>query len=227
MLTTIKKAFLTISTCSLLFTSPIVLAGNDNHESVYRVTITNLTYSINFTPILVSSHRKGVSIVEPGSVASDELTAIAEGGNIVPLSSTLSENSKVVDVQNSGGLLGPGQSVEVEVSARGGAKRISLASMMLPSNDGFIALNSVKAPKHGSITYFSPGYDAGTEINDELCINIPGPTCGGIGPSPAEDGEGFVHIHRGIHGIGELAADVYDWHNPVAKITITRMRNHY
>ncbi|MCU7818248.1 MAG: hypothetical protein KZQ57_05120, partial [gamma proteobacterium symbiont of Lucinoma myriamae] len=45
-------------------------------------------------------------------------------------------------------------------------------------------------------------------------------------PSPAEDGEGFVHINRGIHGIGDLAADVYDWHNPVAKITITRVRDH-
>lgn len=138
MLTIIKKAFLTASTCSLLLTSPFALADNDYHESVYRVSITNLTYSINFTPILVSSHRKGVSIVELGSVASDDLTAIAEGGNIVPLTTTLNEKSKVVDVQNSGGLLGPGQSVEVEVSAKNGAKHISLASMMLPTNDGLL-----------------------------------------------------------------------------------------
>ncbi|MCK5665974.1 MAG: spondin domain-containing protein [Thiotrichaceae bacterium] len=224
MLTTLKKAFVTAGTCSLLLASTFALADKNDHDSVYRVSITNLTNSINFTPILVSSHRKGVSIIKLGSAASAEITAIAEGGDISLLTTTLNENSKVIDVQNSAGLLGPGQSVEVKVSAKNGAKHISLASMMLPTNDGFIALNSVKAPKHGSITYFSPGYDAGTEINDEWCINIPGPTCGGTGPSPADYGEGFVHINRGIQGIGDLRDGVYDWRNPVAKITISRVR---
>ena len=75
------------------------------------------------------------------------------------------------------------------------------------------------------MTFFSPGFDAGSEPNDELCKNIPGPTCDGMGLSPGDnDGdEGYVHIHRGMHGIGDLAADVYDWRNPVAKITVTRV----
>ncbi len=67
---------------------------------------------------------------------------------------------------------------------------------------------------------------------DELCANIPGPTCGGNGRSLDDDNaEGYVHIHRGIHGLVnpysglvDLAADVFDWRNPVAKITITRIR---
>ena len=221
MLSTMKKGFITATACSLLLISP--LSSADNNDEVYRVTITNLTYSINFTPILVSSHRKGVSILELGSAASSDLTAIAEGGDISHLAATLAASPKVVDVQNSTGLLGPGQSVEVLVSAEHGAKRISLASMMLPTNDGFIALNSVKAPKHGTVTYYSPGYDAGTETNDEWCANIPGPTCMGAGPSPLDAGEGFVHINRGIYGIGDLDASTYDWRNPVAKITITRV----
>jgi hypothetical protein len=33
-----------------------------------------------------------------------------------------------------------------------------------------------------------------------------------------------VHIHRGTHGIGDLDADRYDWRNPVARITVTRIR---
>ena len=37
-----------------------------------------------------------------------------------------------------------------------------------------------------------------------------------------DDGEGYVHIHRGMHGIGDLAPEIYDWRNPVAAITITR-----
>ena len=216
-----KKSLLTAGACSLLLTSSLALADSNR---MYRVTITNLTHSINFTPIMVSSHKRGVSILELGSAASDGLTAIAEGGNTAPLTTTLSANPKVIDVQNSSGLLTPGQSVTVDVSAKHGAKRISLAAMMLPTNDGFIALNSVKAPKHGTKTYYSPGYDAGTETNDELCISIPGPTCGGAGPSPSDDGEGYVHINRGIHGVGNLAPEQYDWRNPVAKITITRTR---
>ena len=100
--------------------------------------------------------------------------------------------------------------------------------MMLPTNDGFIGLNSVLAPRRGTLVYLSPGYDAGSEPNDELCLNIPGPTCGGEGSSPLNDpaNEGYVHINRGIHGIGDLSASVYDWRNPVAKITISRVSRH-
>ena len=93
---------------------------------------------------------------------------------------------------------------------------------MIPTNDGFISLNSVEAPRYGTAIYYSPGYDAGSETNDELCISIPGPTCGGEGQSPGAGGEGYVHINRGTHGIGDLSPDVYDWHNPVARITISR-----
>ena len=201
-------------------------AATADGPASYHVTVTNITNSINFTPILVASHRKGVSLYELGSPASDELTAIAEGGDIAPLSAVLLDDSRVADVQDSGDLLGPGESVTVTVSATQGAHNISMASMMLPTNDGFIALNSVKAPRKGTVTYYSPGYDAGTEPNDELCISIPGPTCGGEGPSPGAGGEGYVHINRGIHGIGDLAPDVYDWRNAVAKITISRVNSH-
>lgn len=189
--------------------------------AAYEVTITNVTNSINFTPVMVASHRKNMDIFEAGEAASPELTAIAEGGDIAPLSASILAADDKADVQDSGGLLPPGHSVTVTVRAKG--RRISIASMMLPTNDGFIGLSNIKAPRHGSATYYSPGYDAGTETNDELCVNIPGPTCGGAGPSPEDDGEGYVHINRGIHGIGDLAADVYDWRNPVAKITIKRV----
>jgi hypothetical protein len=225
MITNLKRSVSAAFVAALIFSSSSVLADGN---ATYDVTITNLTNSISFTPILVTSHRKPITIFELGFPASEDLRMVAEGGDIVPLTTTLHANSQVVDVQNSGGLLLPGASVTVIVSAKRGAKLISLASMMLPTNDGFIGLDSVRVPKHGSATYFSPGYDAGTEPNDELCINIPGPAsvCQGVPFSPGEDedDEGYVHIHRGIHGIGDLEASVYDWRNPVAKITVTRIR---
>lgn len=223
MLKTMRYALAAAAVSGLLMSSTAATADG---PASYHVTVTNITNSINFTPILVASHRKGVSLYELGSAASDELTAIAEGGDIAPLSAVLLDDPRVADVQDSGDLLGPGESVTVTLSATHGAHNISMASMMLPTNDGFIALNSVKAPRHGTVTYYSPGYDAGTEPNDELCISIPGPTCGGEGPSPGAGGEGYVHINRGIHGIGDLAPDVYDWRNAVAKITISRVNSH-
>jgi len=96
------------------------------------------------------------------------------------------------------------------------------------SDSGYqFALNGAQAPfANKSITYFSPVYDAGSEPNDENCDNIPRPVCGGIGGSPDEGGEGYVHIHSGIHGTdGDLDAATYDWRNPAAKITIKRVRH--
>lgn len=202
--------------------SPMVLADGKNN---YEVTITNLTRGQIFSPILVASHRGGVELFKLGDPASDELAALAEGGDIGPLTKSLMNNRRVREVADSGGPLVPGESVTVKVSARGGAKYISLASMLVITNDAFVALNGVRAPMNSlTSTYFAPAYDAGSELNDELCANIPGPGCGGEGGSPNEDGEGYVHTHAGIHGIGDLAPADYDWRNPVAAIHVRRTK---
>ncbi len=211
---------------TLSFASSSVLAVNNS----YKVTITNITRNLVLTPILVASHRKGVKIFRLGEKASFELGRVAEGGDIGPMADALVANSKVVDVADSGGPLGPGQSVTVEVDAKHGAHYITVASMELPTNDGFIALNGVRVPRffHGSRTFYSPVYDAGTEANDELCDHIPGPpgfVCTGEAFSEEnESDEGFVHIHSGIHGIGDLMPEKYDWRNPAVKVTIQHAR---
>ena len=224
MLTTLKKVLGALFISGLIVISSSAQAGG---WPTYHVTITNLTNAIIFTPILVASHRREIDLIGLGAPASGELTAIAEAGDITLLEDVLNDMKHVADVQNSGDALMPGDSVTVVVKARHGARRISLAAMMLPTNDGFIALDSVKAPNRGTLTYYSPGYDAGTEPNDEWCANIPGGgTCAGVGLSPPVGNpgdEGYVHIHRGIHGVGELEPATYDWRNPVARITVTRI----
>lgn len=58
-------------------------------------------------------------------------------------------------------------------------------------------------------------------MNNELCSHIPGPACTTeSGNQEATPGEGYIHVHRGVHGIGDITADVYDWRNPVAEIFI-------
>ena len=190
----------------------------------YRVKITNITRGQHFTPILVASHRAGVELFSVGEPASEELAALAEGGATDPLAAALRADPDVAGMAVSEGLLGPGESVVVTVRTRRGANRISLAGMLLPTNDGFVSLNSVLAPCYGARTYNAVAYDAGSEPNDEDCAHIPGPLCDGEGPSPDEDGEGYVHVHAGIHGIGDLVAADYDWRNPIARVKIVPIR---
>lgn len=213
---------ITAACASMLLSSTALAYG----PATYEVTITNLTRGQTFTPVLVASHRKGVSLFNLGDAASPELAALAEGGDIGPLTNVLEANYRVIDTAAGTGLIAPGQSETVTVSAPYYARRISLASMLIPTNDSFIALNSVSAPyRNGTRVYYSFGYDAGSEPNDELCMNIPGPVCGGEGGSPGAGGEGYVHISGGIAGVGDLPAATYDWRNPVAKIEIRRVRH--
>ncbi|MCI0585123.1 MAG: spondin domain-containing protein, partial [Chloroflexi bacterium] len=125
-----------------------------------------------------------------------------------------------------GALLDPGASATITVAGQGAGDRITLAAMLIPTNDGFVALVDAAAPRPGrSLVFRAPAYDAGSEQNDELCESIPGPffeECGGPGGggSPG-NGEGYVHIHAGLHGIGDMTESERDWRNPVAEIVIT------
>ncbi len=210
--TTMLLAVLTVFGLTTGAVTGVAMA--EDYDLCYEVTITNLTRGQVFTPVLVATHKKGVTLFTEGEPASDELEYLAEGGDVGPLAALLEGNHRVGAVAVSeGGPFGPGASVQVQVPASRRYNRLSLASMLAITNDGIIALNGVFA-RPG--TYTSPVYDAGTEANDELAANIPGP--GGEGFNPA-DGEGFVHIHAGFHGIGDLPAEELDWRNPAAKIT--------
>ena len=135
MFTILKRVTRVAFVAGLILSSSTVLASG---YATFHVTITNLTNAITFTPILVASHRRPVDIFEFGSPASDDLSLVAEAGDTGSLEKSLIANHQVIDVQSSGALM-PGKSTTVIVSAAHGARRISLASMMLPTNDGFIA----------------------------------------------------------------------------------------
>lgn len=202
-----------------------LLAGSavaDNMR-LYEVSVTNLTRGQSFTPILVGTHHEGFRLYQLGQPASSALAALAEGGATAPLAAVISATPHGETAIGSG-LVGPGKTVILTISAHHNTSHISLASMLIPTNDAFIAVNGMPLPKGKETAVFlSNGHDAGSEPNDELCANIPGPVCGGAGISANEGGEGYVHIHAGIHGIGDLEAAEYDWRNPVARITVRRI----
>lgn len=213
-------------TSALLLTAPLVLTqAVQASDRMYEITITNITGGEIFTPLLVASHNRHVQLFSAGEAAGNELEQLAEGGDTAPLSALLTASG--ADVMTTDGVLPPGESVTVHLDADSYNNRISVAAMLVPSNDAFVALNGVRAPREGrSKTYTVRAYDAGTEHNDEMCVSIPGPPfiCTGEGYNP-EGGEGYVYTHPGIHGIGDLPAYAHDWNNPVATITIKQLRN--
>lgn len=200
----------------------------------YEVTITNLTRGQTFTPQLVLTHDKSVKIFEAGEAASDALELLAEGGDTGPLTDELSEHPRSIgEITTISGLLGPGESATVMIKASHRRRYLSLAAMLIPTNDTFVALQRVRLPHHGSRVFTALAYDAGTEANDQNCAHMPGPRCGGEGPSsPSEDDEGFIYVSNGFHDLGSadengneiLGPAVYDWRNPVARIKIRRIR---
>ena len=182
-----------------------------------------MTKGQTFTPILVASHEEGVAFFRVGQPASEELATMAEGGDISGLAGLLSAEPRVHQVTSTGGLLLPGESVSVSIPAKGHSNHISLAAMLIPTNDAFLAIAGLRVPNKGkAVSLGAMAYDAGSEPNDKLCASIPGPDCGGAGRSPGVGGEGFLHGHAGIHGIGDLDPVERDWRNPVAKVTVLR-----
>ncbi len=218
-----KKIF---STGLILSVSLLANMASADDRHGFEVTVTNITKGEVFTPIMVASHRHGVKLFEIGEPVDQDLETLAESGNTQPLSTSLLTSGLALDVVTAEGPLLPGNTVTLRVETNKRNTHVSVASMLVPSNDAFFAVNGIHGPRgYKTKTVYSPAYDAGSEINDELCANIPGPpfACTGEGFN-AESGEGYVYIHPGIQGNGDLDSATYDWNNPVAKITIKRIK---
>lgn len=201
--------------------------------SRFEVTVTNITRGQQFTPLLLATHRDSIELFKLGKPASAELATLAEEGNVAPLRAVLAASPDVADTEAGTSLTNPGQSVTFTIDAKRSFDRLSIAAMLIPTNDAFMALDGfdldrVPQGRGRSITVYARAYDAGSERNDELCTSIPGPNfveCGGPGGGArVGGGEGFVHIHNGVHGSGNLNRAVRTWLNPVAEITIRRVR---
>ena len=226
-----KAAAVTALTAVFLIGGSIANADG-GYVRKYEVTITNLTPGQTFTPQLVATHSAKLALFELGQPAGEALEILAEGGDTVPLTNVLLASPyDVADVQTVPGLLGPGQSVTVVVEGTRFERYLSLAAMLIPTNDTFVAIDSVRLPRYRrAVTALA--YDAGTEANDQNCLNMPGPRCGGEGhsPGPNDGDEGFVHVSNGFHSLpaadsGEvLGPQVYDWRNPVARVEVRRIR---
>jgi Spondin_N len=211
----------------------------------FEVTFTDLTGGQPLTPAVAATHRGRNELFRVGDPASFGLKEIAENGNNVPMLSRLASDRDVSDsVEAPGGPLVPagspgdvmfGQSTTFTITADRGAHRLSLAAMLICTNDGFTGVNSLELPsKVGqSVTVETMAYDAGTEANTEDFADIVPPCQSLIGVSTGEPGtdqsdpalaqNDVIRHHTGITGRADLIPAVHGWdvNAPVARITVT------
>ena len=204
-----------------LFTSPVTQAA-DGDMRHYAVTITNITRGQIMAPPAVIAHNDSYSLFNLGSPAIPELSMLAEEGSPVALVNSATSMPSVYRATTGSGIIMPGASQTIDIETTGKFPEISVAAMLVSTNDGFMAVRGMEVPKRGSVTAEADAYDAGSEANSESCAFVPGPPCGSHvhDSSPAE---GYVHIHAGIHGIGGLTPAMHDWRGAVAQIEIKRI----
>ncbi|WP_062260112.1 spondin domain-containing protein [Endozoicomonas arenosclerae] len=237
--------------CSLVTAGALSLGSTSAFSAEYDITVVNLTRGIHFTPLLVAAHNESTSLFSAGSTASSNLQAMAEGGDISGLATDLNSVSATVVENPASGLLAPGASTSFQLNTGQSttSTRLSVVSMMLPTNDGFIGLSSATLPTTvGQRMVFNVNaYDAGTEANNELRgsgapgqagFPTPGPVASGTyaagtgGTGFSATAEGFVHIHRGVlgdtnstGGVSDISSTVHRWLNPVARVIVTLRAN--
>lgn len=204
----------------------------------YRITLENLTSGQVFSPGVAATHTKAASVWQDGSAASEGIRLIAEDGNELPAVAALSGVPGIFDVTDIatptnrvGGTAPLPNPQSFEISASANANRLSLAVMIICTNDGFTGVSGVKLPGGFTPRVYEVGaWDAGTEQNNERFDQIVDP-CTGAGPvgHPA-DGNGRVPTgsvilrHPNIQGVGDLSVSLHGWSFPVARITAQRIR---
>jgi hypothetical protein len=217
-------------------------------KRMYRVTITNATHGQPVAPSVIATHTDKFRLFElgPTPVPGDAnyplyfgLATAAETGSPFPLVDEVAASRGVweavpLPVENrTPPVLLPGESNSTVIRTSGKAKYLSAAAMLGATNDAFYAVRGVLLPEGiGDTTHvFANAYDAGSEFNAETAdtIGALGATDDnpGTGSGINENGEGYIHVHAGIHGIGGpdgLDAATYDWRNPVVEVTIERIQ---
>ncbi|WP_421911187.1 spondin domain-containing protein [Marinobacter sp.] len=229
-----KRVILTLT----LAAAPLIVQAAE-----FDVEIHNPTRGLYYTPLLVTAHPSNMKLFEAGEAASSELQAMAEGGDIMPLVTALDSAGATTVANPAAGLLAPGETTTAIVNTNNATAntQLSIVAMLLPTNDGFLALNSLTVPTQpGTYTYNLNAYDAGTEANDELRgSGAPGqagmpvpppldPVLGTNGTGAASNAEGYVHIHRGnlgdtdtTGGKSDIVSTLHRWLNPVTRVTVT------
>jgi len=200
--------------------------GSENSVNKYSIKVQNLTSAQPMSPVAVVLHNSSYSLFSVGSSASLALEKLAEDGdNSSVIGNT---NTSIEQTKSSDALLTPSSVQDIEITSQ--SKYISLATMLVNTNDAFAGLNSydistIAVGENVEINVIA--YDAGTEKNSETAQTIPG--IGGEGfNSLRDDTNSIVRAHSGVISVDDGLntsglTSIHKFDNPVVKLTIKRI----
>lgn len=217
-----------------------------NQTRTYHATVQNLTRGQPFSTGILVTHSPQVTVGEAGSAPSPLIVKIAEDG--FPPAELIDQVlggepgiDQIVQFHepmmpigaNLARLDGPPTFDTFQITASGSATRLSAATMIICTNDGFTGVNSVELPTGDDpLVFLTEAYDAGSEQNTEAWGDIVD-GCQMAGPvRPPADGNrddgipedgNIIAVHPGVFGVagsGGLVPFEHGWNNPVGRITI-------
>lgn len=207
----------------------------------YEITVVNLTAGQPLSPLVALAHNDGFNLFKVGESASVALEHLAEGGESAPLAALAGDSKSVYSTAVATAGLPPGAGNKAVVTltvplAALPTLRLSLASMLGNSNDGFtgVSAQSLATLAVGAtLDTRLLGYDAGTERNTETADSVPGPATANSGGkreafnAARDDVLNQVHLHPGIvskdDGLPTSAlTQAQRWDNPVALLSVKR-----
>lgn len=209
-----------------------VLFSINTQAAELTISIRNITKGIHFTPVLFTAHPADFSLFRSGIPASPELRILAESGDATRLASLASNMGSTTSISPTTGFVPPGSVTTTNLSTSPNQLYLSLASMVLPSNDGFVGISRWLIPTvPGTYNVRLNAYDAGTEANTEIVADMPSPPILGLGAGGTgvtnTISNNTVHIHPSnlgdfnpTGGISDINATVHRWLNPVAIMTV-------
>ena len=209
-------------------------------SQMFEITLTNLTEGVHgesgqtLSPAIFAAHPAGVKLAEVGQPASELIVALAEGGDVSGLAAFATAAGANVMIAMNADMTRrytmPGQSTTVTITADMANSSLSVGSMLVSTNDAFIAAIDVPLfdedgmPVSASLDLMA--YDAGSEDNTEMASDIPGPLGLDEATDPPGSNErvptegGVIAAHEGIQGGGDVT-EAFAWEEPTAMLTIT------
>ncbi|MBT8152996.1 spondin domain-containing protein [Epibacterium ulvae] len=182
---------------------------SDIRIAVHNTSPTGGTF---LTPFWFAAHDRGFDVFDIGAASSAGLEALAEDGNFDPINAEVAAfdaDATMGAVTGAAGPIATAERTALTTSIDGSQNAyISLAAMILPSNDAFVATeDAVKLFDDAgafkgvrNITFEgSDVLDAGTEVNTEVDAAF----INQMGPNTGEDEGGVVTLHEGFLAEGE------------------------
>jgi len=199
-------------------------------DKQFQLDVTNLTHNQAISAVGVILHDSAYQLFTLGEAATVALEELAEGGDNSALLSEANSNGAVIDTVAGTAMIVPGSSERFMLGGNASALEVSLAGMLVNTNDGFAALNGAAIghlERGASVTFHAKVFDAGSEGNSEAAAELPGQ--GGEGFNAARNDRDFVTVHPGVlsmvDGLATSALDQsHRFDNPALKVVVTRLQ---